>query len=108
VAAALTAATAGRTPASAGVYVSVLGPQFETPAEVAWLAGYGHVVGMSAAPEVRAARAAGASCALLALVANRAAAAGSHDEVLAAGQRLAAGLASGLAAAVRARWAGVG
>ena len=35
---------------SAGVYVAVAGPQFETPAEVAWLAGYGDVVGMSAAP----------------------------------------------------------
>jgi len=39
----------------AGAYVSVCGPQFETPAEVAWLAGYGDVVGMSAAPEARAA-----------------------------------------------------
>lgn len=112
--AALTAAVAGTaatptgTPASAGVYVAVLGPQFETPAEVAWLAGYGHVVGMSAAPEVRAARAAGATCALLALVANRAAAAGSHDEVIAAGGRLAASLASGLTSAVRARWPDVG
>ena len=31
---------AGAAPA-AGTYVSVCGPQFETPAEVAWLAGYG-------------------------------------------------------------------
>ena len=64
------------------------GPQFETPAEVAWLAGYGAVVGMSAAPEARAAAASGVECCLLALVANVAAAAGWHDDVLAAGGRL--------------------
>ena len=43
-------------------YVAVRGPQFETPAEVAWLAGYGDVVGMSAAPEARAAAATGVEC----------------------------------------------
>ena len=87
-----------------GAYVAVPGPQFETPAEAAWLAGYGDVVGMSAAPEVRAARAAGASCCLLGLVANRAAAADSHEAVLAAGAALAGALAGALAAAVAARW----
>ncbi len=88
----------------AGVYVSVAGPQFETPAEVAWLAGYGDVVGMSAAPEARAAAAAGVECCLLALVANVAAAAGSHDDVLAAGARLGRLLAAGLPRALTARW----
>lgn len=87
-----------------GVYVAVAGPQFETPAEVAWLCNYGDVVGMSAAPEVRATRAAGASCCLLALVANRAAAVGSHDEVLSGGAPLAALLAGRLAATIAARW----
>ncbi len=73
-------------------------------AEVAWLARYGDVVGMSAAPEVRAAAATGVECCLLGLVANKAAAAGSHDEVLAAGARLGRLLASGVIAAVLARW----
>ena len=88
-------------------YVSVCGPQFETPAEAAWLAGYGDVVGMSAAPEARAAAATGVECCLLALVANVAAAVDSHAEVLAAGGGLARALAAGLAAAVTARWPGL-
>ena len=91
-----------------GLYVAVAGPQFETPAEVAWLAGHGDVVGMSAAPEVRAVRAAGAACCLLALVVNRAAAVGSHEDVLAFGGTLAGNLAAGLGAIVTARWPGIG
>jgi purine-nucleoside phosphorylase len=90
-----------------GTYVSVCGPQFETPAEVAWLSGYGDVVGMSAAPEVRAAGASGVECCLLALVANVAAAVGSHDDVLAAGRRLAQLLAGGIAGVLAARWPGL-
>jgi purine-nucleoside phosphorylase len=90
--------------ARGGAYVAVAGPQFETPAEVQWLAGYGAVVGMSAAPEVRAARAAGATTCLLALVVNRAAAVGSHEDVLACAGRLASGLSAGLAGALQARW----
>ena len=89
---------------STGRYVAVIGPQFETPAEVAWLAGYGDVVGMSAAPEMRAARAAGAASCLLGLVANWAAAVGSHEDVLAVGAVLADVLAAALPAAVLARW----
>jgi purine-nucleoside phosphorylase len=89
---------------AAGTYVSVCGPQFETPAEVAWLAQYGDVVGMSAAPEARAAAASGVECCLLALVANVAAAVGSHDDVLAAGGRLSRLLAAGLMRVVLARW----
>jgi purine-nucleoside phosphorylase len=88
----------------AGAYVSVCGPQFETPAEVAWLAGYGDVVGMSAAPEARAAAATGVECYLLGLVANVAAAVDSHADVLAAGGRLAGLLAAGLTRAALARW----
>ena len=87
-----------------GVYVAVAGPQFETPAEVEWLRRHGEVVGMSAAPEVRAAHAAGAASCLLALVANRAAAVGSHDDVLTGGASLAALLAGRLAATIVARW----
>jgi hypothetical protein len=90
--------------AGMGTYVAVLGPQFETPAEARWLAQYGTVVGMSAAPEVRAAHAAGAECLLLALVVNQAAAVGSHDDVLATAGRFSSSLASGLITAVKARW----
>jgi purine-nucleoside phosphorylase len=91
-------------PACVGAYVAVAGPQFETPAEVDWLAGHGAVVGMSAAPEVRAARAAGAGCCLLALVVNRAAAVSSHEEVLACAGRLAATLSAIVPGVLRARW----
>ena len=101
------AAAAAPLPARTGVYVAVAGPQFETPAEVSWMARHGDVVGMSAAPEVRAARAAGAACCVLALVVNRAAAVGSHEEVLAVGGRLAGMLAAGLGAVVTARWPGL-
>jgi purine-nucleoside phosphorylase len=88
----------------AGTYVAVCGPQFETPAEVTWLGRYGDVVGMSAAPEARAAAATGVECCLLALVANVAAAVSSHEDVLSAGGRLAGLLAAGLVPAVLARW----
>ncbi|NLE22647.1 MAG: purine-nucleoside phosphorylase [Actinobacteria bacterium] len=98
------AALGDRSLPGAGVYVSVAGPQFETPAEVTWLAGYGDVVGMSAAPEARAAAAAGVECCLLALVANVAGAAGSHEDVLAAGARLGRLLVAGLPRALAARW----
>ena len=90
-----------------GVYCAVAGPQFETAAEVAWLARSGDVVGMSAAPEVRAAAASGVECLLLALVANRAAEVGSHDEVLERGALSALDLSAGLGEAVTARWPGL-
>jgi purine-nucleoside phosphorylase len=105
--AAAVATAVAPSPVRTGVYIAVSGPQFETPAEVAWLAHHGDVVGMSAAPEVRAARAAGAGCCLLALVVNQAAAVGSHEDVLACGGRLAGTLAAGLGAVVRARWPGL-
>lgn len=97
-------ASAGARTAHTGVYVAVAGPQFETPAEVEWLAGYGDVVGMSGTPEARAAAAAGAESCLLGLVANRAAAIGSHEDVLAVGAALADVLAAALPAVVTARW----
>jgi purine nucleoside phosphorylase len=59
---------------------------------------------MSAAPEVRAARVAGAGCCLLALVVNRAAEVGSHEDVLAFAGRLATSLSAGLLGALQARW----
>lgn len=82
----------------AGVYIAVAGPQYETPAEAVWLASLGDVVGMSAAPEVRAAAAGGVEIRLLAVVTNRAAGAHlGHGEVLAAGERARGGLRRALA-----------
>ncbi len=43
-------------PVTAGVYVETLGPRFETPAEVRWLATVGDVVGMTCAAEATLAR----------------------------------------------------
>jgi len=91
-------------PARLGVYVAVPGPQYETPAEAAWLAGHGDVVGMSTAPEVRAACRAGAELCLLSLVVNRAAAVGSHEEVLATAARFRSKVGARLATALLARW----
>jgi purine nucleoside phosphorylase len=59
-----------------GRYVAVPGPQFETAAEARWLAGYGDVVGMSTALEVRTARERGLETTVLALVVNRSGATG--------------------------------
>jgi purine-nucleoside phosphorylase len=103
-AARVSAALADAAAPGAGIYVSVCGPQFETPAEADWLGRLGDVVGMSAAPEARAAAATGVECCLLALVANVAAAVSSHADVLAAGGTLARLLAAGLATALSARW----
>ena len=89
---------------AAGTYVSVCGPQFETPAEAAWLGRRADVVGMSAAPEVRAAGESGVECCLLGLVANVAAAVGSHEDVLAAGGDLALLLAADLGIVLVTRW----
>ena len=65
-----------------GVYAQVPGPQFETPAEIAFLRSAGaDVVGMSMALETIAARHDGAEVLGLALVTNPAAAAGSPTEI---------------------------
>ena len=81
-----------------GRYVAVAGPQYETPAEAAWLRAYGDVVGMSTAAEVRAAAGRGLRTCVLSLVGNPSGAAVDHAGVLAAGAALAGALRPALAA----------
>jgi len=77
-----------------GVYAGLLGPSFETPAEVHYLRSIGaDVVGMSTVPEVIAARALGIRVLGFSLVSNMAAGVGlSHEEVLVAGKQAEAAL----------------
>jgi purine-nucleoside phosphorylase len=64
-----------------GVYAWVLGPQFETPAEIRMLRAFGaQAVGMSTVPETIAARHAGLKVLALSMMTNMAA--GMEDEVL--------------------------
>jgi purine-nucleoside phosphorylase len=74
-----------------GVYAAVLGPSYETRAEVRMLERCGaDAVGMSTVPEVLAAAALGVRCLGISLITNAAAGRGagplSHEEVLAAGE----------------------
>jgi purine-nucleoside phosphorylase len=74
-----------------GIYAGVLGPAYETPAEVRMLAAMGaDVVGMSTVQEVIAARQMGLACCCISLVSNYGAGVSGetlhHGEVLAAGQ----------------------
>ena len=85
------AATQLRVPCFEGVYASLLGPTYETPAEIRALQGMGaDAVGMSTVPEVMAARQLQRRVLAIATISNRAAGlAGkplSHEEVLAAGR----------------------
>lgn len=64
-----------------GVYAWVMGPQFETPAEIRWLRGLGaQAVGMSTVPETILARHAGMQVLALSMMTNMAA--GMADETL--------------------------
>lgn len=74
-----------------GVYAGLLGPSYETPAEVAMLLDHGaDVVGMSTVAETIAARALGLRVLGISLVSNAAAGVGlSHAEVLQAGREAA-------------------
>ena len=83
-----TAAGLGQ-PLAEGVYAWVLGPQFETPAEIRMLRGLGaRAVGMSTVPETILARHAGLRVLAVSLMTNMAA--GLSDEVLSHAHTLAA------------------
>ena len=89
-----------------GRYAAVLGPAFETPAEIQMLARFGaDLVGMSTAVELEAANAAGVPVLGISLVTNRAAGTSAtppdHAEVLATGAGAAGRMAALLGAIVR-------
>ena len=91
---AMTAASDAGFDAREGVYCAMLGPSFETPAEIRMLIGMGGlVVGMSTVPEVIAARQMGMRVCVLSLAANPAAGLVdrelTHQEVMDEGQKAA-------------------
>ena len=81
------------TPLQEGVYAALLGPNYETPAEIRMLRTLGaDLVGMSTVPEVLAARHMGLECLAISCVTNMAAGILpqkiSHEEVLETGARV--------------------
>jgi purine-nucleoside phosphorylase len=85
------AASATKVTLEEGVYIGLMGPTYETPAEVRMLAALGgHAVGMSTVVECIAARWAGLEVCGISLVTNAGAGYSgeplTHEEVLAAGQ----------------------
>lgn len=96
------AAAAVRVPLERGIYAGLLGPSYETPAEIRALRVLGaHVVGMSTVAEACVACAAGMRVLGLSCVANPAAGLGTealrHEDVLAVMRRSAHGIARILA-----------
>jgi purine-nucleoside phosphorylase len=79
-----------------GVYVGVLGPSYETPAEIRMMQRLGDAIGMSTVPEVVVARAGGMRVLGISTITNLAAGISptplSHEEVLEAGRAVAADL----------------
>ena len=95
---------------SSGIYAAVLGPSYETAAEVKMLTLMGaNVVGMSTVPEVIAARALGVRCMAFSMVTNKGTGLSQepigHDQVIEVGQQMGArlgGVMSGVAEALAA------
>jgi len=96
-----------RIPLEEGVYCALLGPSYETPAEIRMFERLGaDAVGMSTVPEVIVARARGLKCLGFSTITNvasgRAPAKLSHDDVLEVGRRVAADLGTLIRGVVRA------
>lgn len=99
------AATRTQVPLESGVYAGLLGPTYETPAEVRMLAWMGaDAVGMSTVLEAASARSAGARVAAISCITNHAAGISrvplSHDEVMETGREAAGRFARLLEGAV--------